>query len=325
MKKIIACVLALILLVGAIIFNLPSSTPIADPIRVVAAPVPREGYILVPTLQGPAGVDRASEFILTSPYDNADYPEVSIDGQPDPVILRTGDNEFLITPASVLSSNSLYLFRLSRNGLRDLTWTFQTAIRFQVSSTLPGHQSTNVPVDTGIEITFSSRDFTDISDYFSIEPHVEGRFITRGATTVFMPQNPLSAAQLYTVTLRAGVVLEGTNEAITEDYIFAFETAPDGRGRDQQFPDTINFFNRFVEFPSFEPPHFNFGMNGTSDETINVTVYRFESRAHLSQSVRQLVNAPWWAPFARQNSLIDTSRMYAVMDFDITERPRTDG
>ena len=337
MKKIIACALALILLVGAIIFNLPSPVNIVAPVPVVAAPIPREGYLLVPTIQGITGVDTTSAFTLTSPYDNADTPAIIIDGQPEPNITRISDNEFLIIPSATLSPNSLYLFRLNRAGLTDITWTFQTTIRFEITSTLPGNQSTNVPVDTGIEITFTTTGHTGIADYFSIYPYVPGRFISRGATAIFMPTSPLAHRQLYTVTIRAGIGLPGTNEIIATDHIFSFETESSTNQQDGVSRDTFRFFNRYVEFPSFEPARLSYRLNSDSwtawpalnnrDEqrpTINIRVYPLNGREHAAQAFNQLVNAPWWAIFAWQNNIIDTAGLTPIMAFDITERQGQD-
>jgi len=326
MKKIVACLLALALLVGAILFNLPTPVDnilevIAPPARVIAAPVPRDGYLLVPTMQGASGVDTASAFTLTSPYDRADTPDISIDGQPEPSVTRTRDNEFLITPALPMQPNSLYLFRLTREGLADITWAFQTTVRFAVMSTLPADMSTNVPVDTGIEITFTSGEHSDIEDHFSIYPNVEGRFISRGGTTIFMPLNPLAHQQLYTVTLTAGVSLPGTNEIIEEDHVFAFETAASGDGRNQDhWIETIRFFNRYVELPSFEPPQLNFSRNHRGTQPpISVGVYSFSDSNAAIQAFNQLMNTPRWAFFAWQSSLIDTRGLSQIMSFDVTE------
>jgi len=328
MKKIIAGILALALLVTAILFNLPSSLPspsnITTPLQVLAAPVPREGYILEPTQHGLTGVDMASAFVLTSPYDDAGPPVITIDGQPDPDIERTGGSTFLVTPVAPLSANSLYIFRMERPGLIPLTWAFQTTVHFQVISNLPGNQAVNVPVDTGIEITFTSPGHTDIADYFSIEPSVEGRFISRGATTIFMPLSPLAHQQLYTVTLRAGVGLPGTSEILDHDHVFAFETAPDSDATpDWQRRETIRFLNRYVEFPSFAPPTPAFTRSATTQDgalpPVNVHVYRINSREDALQAFRQLTNAPWWAHFAWQNSLVDTRGLTRVMSFDVPD------
>jgi len=323
MKKIIAGGLALIILVGVVMFNLPTPVDsLITPTRVVAAAVPRDGYLLVPTIQGPTGVDTASAFTLTTPGNQEGYPVITIDGQPDPTIQQARGGDFLITPYATLRSNSLYVFRLHRENLPDITWAFQTTIHFTVISTLPAHQSTNVPVDTGIEITFTSAGHTDISDYFSIYPNVEGRFINRGATAIFMPLNPLATEQLYTVTIRAGVALPGTNEAIETDHVFSFETAAArGRGDDWFWP-SFRFSSRYSEFPSFEPPRLDFARDGDSRSftQVNVRVFQLPGRDQAISAVRQLTNAPWWARFAWENSLINTSAMTPILAFDFTDR-----
>ncbi|MCL2528684.1 MAG: Ig-like domain-containing protein, partial [Defluviitaleaceae bacterium] len=329
MKKAIAGILALALLITAIIVALPSPADITGPVRVIAAPVPREGYIIEPTIQGLSGVDTASAFTLTAPGSSADIPEITIDNQPPPAIERTGSNTFLITPTAPLNPNSLYIFRLERQGAEALTWAFQTTVRFQVTSNLPGNLAVNVPVNTGIEITFTSSGHTDITEYFNIYPPAEGRFISRGATTIFMPLSPLAHQQLYTVTLRAGVGLPGTNEILESDHVFYFETAAaDGSERNWERMESIRFPSRYIEFPTFEPPQVRFNRNasvwGEALPLVSVSVYRLNSREAGLQASRQLVNAPRWTQFAWQNSLIDTRGLTQVMNFEIAERQGTE-
>ncbi|MCL1788504.1 MAG: Ig-like domain-containing protein, partial [Defluviitaleaceae bacterium] len=170
---------------------------------------PRDGYTLAPTMVTATGLDPLSAFILTTPYafPASQYPTLSIDGAPAPAITQESPTTFHITPAVPLSPNAVYMFRLAADGRADITWAFQTTARFVLASTLPRHQATNVPVETGIEFNFSLPGETDIADHFTITPHVDGRFIHRGSTAIFMPTNPLEHLQIYTVTLSAGIAL----------------------------------------------------------------------------------------------------------------------
>ena len=170
---------------------------------------PRDGYTLVPQVVGETGVDVSSGFILTlpSPAPAGHNPDISIDGQPLPSITRQADGSFLVTPATPMSNNRLYTIRLARGGADDITWTIQTAPRFQIMSTLPGHESVNVPVNTGIEINFSARGHTDIREHFTIYPPVEGRFIQRGTTTIFMPTNPLAKGRFPGAAMISSVIV----------------------------------------------------------------------------------------------------------------------
>ena len=109
----------------------------AIPVHGTAAAPVKDGYTLIPTLYGQTGVDVSSAFLLTAP--EAISPEalaaaLSIDGQPGPQITQKGEKEFLITPSATFSFNSLYLFRLERDGKADVTWAFQTTKKFQIAS-----------------------------------------------------------------------------------------------------------------------------------------------------------------------------------------------
>ncbi|MCL2404995.1 MAG: Ig-like domain-containing protein [Defluviitaleaceae bacterium] len=291
--------------------------------------IPKEGYTLVPEVFGAAGVDVSSAFVLTIPYGApAGYtPAISIDGQPLPVVTHIDDGNFLVEPVSALGHNRLYIFRLLQDGAEDITWAIQTAAQFQITSTLPRHESVNVPVNTGIEINFSSRGHTDIREHFSIYPAVEGRFIQRGALTVFMPTNPLQQGQLYTVTITAGIGLPGTNEIINEDFVFSFETADDDPQRQNQHTDSVHFASVYTEYPSFEPPHINFRVNyqwGGTRPVVNIDVYRFSDNEQAVDAVHDLLAVPRWTWFAWRESFVDVSRLTRIADMVITESQTQD-
>ena len=127
MKKTISLLLALIILLGFA----PLSGVAAEP----AVPI-KDGYTLIPTLYSKTGVDGSSQFVLTTPSETSledITTSLSIEGQPAPDITQSGDKEFIIAPVIALSPNSLYIFRLQRDGKSDITWAFQTAKKFQIT------------------------------------------------------------------------------------------------------------------------------------------------------------------------------------------------
>jgi len=356
MKKIIAIVMAGILIASAIFIfpigrdrdGLPelhleahaaertfnAAEPLADinPATtllsigdILSDQTPRDGYILAPTMFGLAGIDTASSFVLRTPTEyGTSNPRISIDGQPQqPTITREDNNTFIVTPAIPLTSNSVYVFRISRENGVDITWAFQTAVRFEIASTLPRNQSTNVPVRTGIEINFSFGEEIDITRNFSIYPHVAGEFIHRDSTVIFTPTSPLLHGTIYTVTISSGIGLPNSRDAITSDHVFSFETAP--------APDTtritgttrLHFFNSYVEFPSFTTPSVNFWLNfprNTGRPSIEMNVYRIDDRAQAIASVNRLSGAHSWSHFSSGEYLIDTSGLTRVSSTTVHER-----
>jgi len=319
MKRAVSFFLVLAMLVGYIGY-IPVNVTAATTTAIAA--LPRYGYTLVPTLSGTTGIDISSEFILTTP--SRVTPMISIDGQPSPAIVQENADTFRIIPAAPLASNTLYIFRLEREGQSDITWAFQTTVRFQITSNFPADQATNVPINTGIEVAFTSNAHRELSEFFSIYPNVEGRFINRGNTTIFMPTSPLEHQQLYTVTVRAGIGLDGTNEILTEDHVFSFETAPE---REPVLAvETILLGISHLELPSFEPPIIDFLVSSSprvrdfTRSTVNVNVYQFDNNEQAIEAVQQLMGIPHWTRFAWQNKLLDTTELENIMSFEVYER-----
>src|SRR5690606_2618067 len=85
-------------------------------------------------------------------------------------------------------------------------------------------EATGVPRSTGIELTFSHDNFSKYAEYITVEPHVAGRFETYGRTLVYVPEQPLAAGTVYTVTAKAGLPLSDGAQVLAEDYVLRFET-----------------------------------------------------------------------------------------------------
>ncbi len=143
-------------------------------------------------------------------------PEVSysLSESPDGVVL---------TPSRDLSSGTVYNISIDSDSGELRTWAFQTSSAFSVVSTTPGSETIGAPVNTGIEITFSSP-VRDAASGFSVTPAVEGRFEYDGYTVTFIPSRPLEANTLYTVTLAAGLSSE-SGDSLEQPYSFSFRTS----------------------------------------------------------------------------------------------------
>ena len=281
----------------------------------------KDGFTLVPTLYGKSGVDVGSTFILTAPDTmqlDALASALSIDGQPMPDIAHKGGKEFIITPVVALSPNALYLFRLARDGKDDITWAFQTAKKFMITSSFPRNQATNVPKNSGIEITFSDEGYTPIAEYFNISPTVEGRFEYHKNTAVFVPK-ALDYKTVYTVTIQAGIKLNGSNDVLTEDYQFAFETEAEPAYTPPQYVESVYFYSRYAELPSVEAPRVRFRINYARDTALpnpKVNVYQFSDSEKALEAIKALTRTPSWSRYAKEEDLINPSGLRRVMAFD---------
>ena len=314
MKKAITILMIITALMG-----------VTPPFGASAAPAPpvKDGYTLVPSKYGSTGVDVASTFVLTVP-DAAEPEEIaaslSIDGQPAPNIEQSGDKEFTVEPAMGLAHNSLYVFRLRRDGLNDITWAFQTARKFQVASNYPYNAATNVPKNSGIEITFTDAGYAPINDYFSISPHVEGIFEYHKNTAVFVPR-ALEYRTVYTVTVKAGMNHEQTGEQLAADYSFAFETEaePEYKPPAASYGESVYFHSKYTELPTIEAPTVGFRVSHSYDAappSPKISVYRFGDAEKAAEAVRNMLKAPNWSRYAREEHLTKTNGMSAVMSFE---------
>ena len=288
-------------------------------------PISKEGFTLVPTMHSKSGIDSLSSFILTIP-DEASIESfaqfITIDNHPDPLITPKGENEYLVTPAISLAHNSLYVFRMSRDEENDITWAFQTAKKFQITSVFPANQSTYVPINTGIEITFSDEGYTLIDDFFSISPNVSGKFRYHKNTAIFVPESNLDYETIYTVTIKAGIRLEGTDEVLTEDIVYAFETEAEQIIDANQYWESVYFRSQYIELPTIQPPVINYRLSSHRDydrPTPSVSVYRLPDVEESIEAVRTLMLFPYWSNYAREEDYLSTDHLSKIMNFDVPQ------
>ena len=285
----------------------------------------KDGFTVTPLSYTATGVEVSSSFALTTPFETTaeELAEtLSIDGQPALHIVQNSTTEFLITPSMELSPNSLYVIMISREDEDDVSWAFQTTARFQIVSNYPHDTAVNVPVNTGIEITFSDEGYTPIETFFSITPNVEGAFQYHKNTAVFIPAK-LEYRTVYTVTLRAGIKLGGTNEELTTDRVFSFETEAEPAFEQKHPSETVHFSTRYSELPTTEAPRMGMRTNsahGTQKPDPKITVYKFGSYEEALSAIKELTSVPRWAWFVRDDNFIDTSALTSVMSFNAREQ-----
>jgi hypothetical protein len=130
-----------------------------------AQPGPGAPFSLTPTVGDDLGVDTASRFRLAA-ADGASPKTVLQSLRIDPPVAyrleEVSWRETEIVPLEALAPDTVYRFEVSVAAASGqaaepppLTWAFQTRGPFRVVETLPRDQGTGVPLDSGIEITFS--------------------------------------------------------------------------------------------------------------------------------------------------------------------------
>ena len=113
-------------------------------------------------------------------------------------ISRRADRQFYLEPETSLTPDKIYSFTFNDDERAvSYSWAFQSRREFIITSMLPRHQATHVPVETGIEITFSLDDIGDPADYFKITPATKGRFEIHDRTVVFVRTNPFHTTRLH--------------------------------------------------------------------------------------------------------------------------------
>ncbi|TYQ15398.1 UNVERIFIED_CONTAM: hypothetical protein Cloal_1845 [Acetivibrio alkalicellulosi] len=287
-----------------------------------ASAYPRNGFRLVAVESDSTGISVDTEFLLETKKDFSlnDVKEAfSIDGEPDPVIKELDKNFFSINLSRPLLENTLYTFRMNKDV--ETTWVFQTQTEFKILGSLPGNQSIGVPVNSGIEINFSHSNFSDIKDHFEIIPHVEGRFQIHDKTAVFVP-NGLEFETIYTVRIKKGIQINGTDRVINDDYIFSFETRAKETSQPQENTITINYNQQITEVSSDEDIelslryHIRNPGNSVPVLDVNTSVYAYRDFESFHEAVILRNIPPEWAQINYSNTVIPVDGLQKVLEFN---------
>lgn len=212
-------------------------------------------------------------------------------------------HRYRIVPAAPLAPGVVYRIALrasNRDGAPSLrSWAFQARAPLAVVRTLPDDESTWVPTDTGIELTFN-RDgiaLADVESRFTLTPAVEGRFEQHKRTVVFVPTGLVSGT-LYTVRLAAGVP-GSDGQATTAPTVVRFQTRrPEGDEGDARRRPALAFRRPLWESPSDEAPVVGLFRQidpSTPLEQATVTVLRYDDDAAFTAALDRYQALPRWA------------------------------
>lgn len=236
---------------------------------------------------------------------------------------QKGGLEYKIIPKGSLTPNTVYTLAFDPEGLgkENFSWAFQTKAKFHVIRSLPSDKSTQVPIDTGMEITFSHEnyDINKIKGYFSISPQVEGTFEKHKKTLVFLSKG-LQPTTIYTVTLKKGLALEGTTETLEEDMVFSFETA----SADQSKPAFhFDMDTSLTEFGTEDQPAFStyfyreFGsQNATTPPPLQINLYRYPDYGIFQESLAKRDQIPRWSYFTWNRYREKLNSQYKVAEYN---------
>ncbi len=262
------------------------------------------------------GVDITTDFIIRSPrFKTAEElkKNLKLNTNESYRLKKQSGGTYQLTFESPLKPNKIYSFEIA--GSQDIqSFAFQTKQDFMVNHTLPANNSKGVPVDTGIEITFTMVNFSGYEKFIEIMPKTEGRFEKYGSTVVFVP-NSLTPNTNYCVTVKKGVRSDG-GEVTKEDYTFQFRTASEN--------ETMSYVNlsgdRSETFLSTDIPVIELDAGGdylTNEYTAGIySVDDPKAYARLlSDTVKDLEDYHYNRTFY---NIVDTQTYHKVSEFRTT-------
>jgi hypothetical protein len=288
--------------------DLPPLAPIAD---------------LQPVRADAAGIRLDTAFTLTS-LSGTDAQTLAARLQTDPeisLVVSSGSTPASATvrPVRPLTEGRTYRFTLhAEDGSLAGSWAFQSRAPLHIVNTLPGDQTTEVPIDTGIEVTFDQDGAADMARFFSISPAVKGRFERHDRTQVFVPTG-LRRATLYTVTIRHGVPIQGTDLSLERDVRFRFETA--ATTASPPYPRIYMGRDVLESSPTDRPvlglqvimPDEGDGPTVKPPAKADVRVYKLPSIESTIDRLRAFLDAPSWTEWSRP--MVPTTGLPRVMSF----------
>lgn len=275
-----------------------------------------------------AGIDSTTSFMIKSKDAIKDVDvltdNVSFFPAVDYELTQIDEHNFKVSPKTPLESRQVYRLGIAakyidENGdeqKRDYSWAFQVKDQFKILGTLPRNQATYVPTDTGIEVSFSHENFENYEDKISIEPQTEGRFEKHKRTLVFLPKN-LHPGQVYTVTVKGGIGLSGSDASLAEDYVFSFETSPTNEQRGQVSYSSFGFDQQFTEFPDTMSPAFAMRTYNVSGTEFPVRVYTFGSIDNFIKALQNSDYIPYWASYSRSAYRFDRSNLQEIATYNL--------
>jgi len=282
-----------------------------------------DNFQLEPEQQDSLGVQGNSSYILVSKEKiDTDLIKDSIIVEPNIKydIEQISDTEWKITPSEILPPNTIFKISIKTSfygdnnelKVRDYSWAYQIKDSFKVLNTIPGNQSTNVPENSGIEITFSHDNYVDYEKYISIEPSFDYKFEKHGRTLVVVPLKGMQKSTVYTVTVKAGLPVSNSAATTAEDYKFSFETYIDSQSN--YYNSYFNVYDKFLEFSTKDNPIVKVYSSKGEGAAVGVEVFDLGGEKKYIDALNKRDEIPWWA-HSKSKYVYDTSSLQKVSSF----------
>ncbi|MBM4402004.1 MAG: Ig-like domain-containing protein, partial [Candidatus Cloacimonetes bacterium] len=307
----------IVVIVGFLVFS-KKEVPLLPTVKPKMVPVLAKDLKMEALVKDSIGVAPGSAYVLSSSEElSAGLVKKALVINPefDFETEQVSEKEVKIFPQGNLSENTVYQFTLANETETtgdDPSWAFQIKNPFRVINTLPRNEATNVPIDSGIEITFSHENYQDIDNFFTISPQVVGRFERHKRTVVFVSKG-LMPSTVYTVTIKKGLGLTGSEEKLARDFLFQFETAPKQEAGGQVY---FQFSKEFAEYPSNEKPALGFYSYDLPENLeLPFEIFQYSSQETFLAALKGKDTLPLWAYYSRENFLYPADGLTKVASF----------
>jgi alpha-2-macroglobulin len=306
----------------------PSPTPATSAWTPIALPAPPEiGAAMTAVAGSPYAADAAAGFRLRA---TGAVPLASLLRRlrVEPalayrVVPEADGRGATLRPSAPLQPGASYRFTLVDQGGTPLTgWAFQVAGPPRVVSTIPADERTDVPISTGIEITFDQ-------DGVAVEPGdiavrlvpdgtaVAGAIEMHGRAAVFVPDGKLLAGRVYEVRVRAGTGATAQADGLARDVAFAFQaerTAPNAAVQAELAGAFVTSLPG--ERALLEARQWKNRPDGGWDEVstpVHLRVYRLSGEAAAIRPLDRLLGIPAWAG-AGARPIVSTAGLAVVFE-----------
>lgn len=221
---------------------------------------------------------------------------------------KVSDKEYNIEFDEPLEKDSIYNFILNdKDTGAKQSYAFQTKKSLNILRTLPRNQSVQVPVNSGIEITFSHENIENPEKHFQITPKVNGKFEMHKKTLVFVPEK-LDEGTVYTVTIKSGIKASGSTDTLENDYSFKFQTAASQETNDRKF--YFEFSNLMYNFtPTSTPALEVFADSEMYNKEVSVDLYNYSDADSFLKDLEPLSDKPFWAWYQNKEKLYDETKL----------------
>lgn len=285
-------------------------------------------FSLKPKTQSKFGILPQEIFSLTSkePVDE-EFITKNLKSNIPVKVTSISSTEFKIIPEESLKNDQLVTLSLSVKNEkskghtfdRNYGWTFQTQGKFRVKTSIPGDKKTDVPLNTGIEITFSQDDYQDPAKLISIEPTFQWRTERHSETVAIVPLNPLNPKTLYTITLKKGLNLDSRNDTLDQDFVFSFQTQELTDSEKNLHPPRLSLNKDFIQTSTSEPPAVTvYDSNWKNDLSLKTQVYKFADSQQFIESRKRIdeISSSWLKYFA-ENEVVSTGNLPKVSEMEL--------